>query len=145
MVRLAGADDGCRHGRFRKYPPQGDLCTRNAARLRNLGGAIGLAGINTIMQDRLALHWMRLVENLTPGNPTLRDFLARASDGMSINLGEAGDAAATRLLANMVRRQADVLTFSDVLLMMAAVFFASVLLIPLLRKPRPAPKAGGAH
>jgi len=113
--------------------------------MRNLGGAIGLAGINTIMQDRLALHWMRLVENLTPGNPTLRDFLSRAGDSMSVNLGEAGDAAATRLLANMVRRQADVLTFSDVLLMMAAVFFVSILLIPLLRKPRPAPKPGGAH
>jgi hypothetical protein len=28
---------------------------------------------------------------------------------------------------------------------MAAVFIASLALIPLLRKPRPAPGAGGAH
>src|SRR4030095_7657553 len=113
--------------------------------MRNLGGAIGLAGINTIMIDRLALHWMRLVETLTPGNPHLRAILAHAGAGLSTNLGEAGDSAATRLLANMVRRQADVLTFSDVLLLMAVVFFASLALIPLLRKPRPAPKPGGAH
>jgi MFS transporter, DHA2 family, multidrug resistance protein len=113
--------------------------------MRNLGGAIGLAGINTIMIDRLALHWMRLVESLTPGNPNLREFLANAGAGLSTNLGEAGDPAATRLLANMVRRQADVLTFSDVLLLMAVVFFASLALIPLLRKPHLAPKPGGAH
>jgi DHA2 family multidrug resistance protein len=113
--------------------------------MRNLGGAIGLAGINTIMQDRLALHWMRLVENLTPGNPNLREFLSRTGDGLSINLGEAGDRAAVKMLANMVRHQADVLTFSDVLLLMASVFFVSVALIPLLRKPRPAPKASAAH
>ncbi|HEV8388876.1 MAG TPA: DHA2 family efflux MFS transporter permease subunit [Dongiaceae bacterium] len=113
--------------------------------MRNLGGAIGLAGINTIMQDRLALHWLRLVENLTPGNPNMRAFLERAGDGFSIGLGEAGDSAAVKLLARMVRHQADVLTFSDVLLLMALVFFASVALIPLLRKPRPAPKSSGAH
>ncbi len=111
--------------------------------MRNLGGAIGLAGINTIMIDRLALHWMRLVENLTPGNPNLQEFLSNAGAGLSANLGAAGDAAAIRLLATMVRRQADVLTFGDVLLLMALVFFAGVALIPLLRKPRPAP--GGGH
>jgi DHA2 family multidrug resistance protein len=113
--------------------------------MRNLGGAIGLAGINTIMIDRLALHWMRLVENLTPGNPNLQEFLSNAGAGLSVDLGAAGDAAATKLLADMVRQQADVLTFADVLLLLAAVFFASALLIPLLRKPRPAPTAGAAH
>jgi MFS transporter, DHA2 family, multidrug resistance protein len=113
--------------------------------MRNLGGAIGLAGINTIMIDRLALHWMRLVENLTPGNPNLQQFLAQTGAGLSTNLGFPGDAAATRLLADMVRRQADVLTFSDVMLLMALVFFVSAALIPLLRKPRPAPSAGGGH
>src|SRR5262245_35564946 len=113
--------------------------------MRNLGGAIGLAGINTIMQDRLALHWMRLVENLTPGKPQLQEFLSDAGTGLSLQMGEAGDSAAVRLLANLVRQQADVLTFADVLLLMAMVFFAGLLLIPLLRKPRPAPAAGGGH
>jgi DHA2 family multidrug resistance protein len=113
--------------------------------MRNLGGAIGLAGINTILQDRLALHWMRLVENLTPGNPQLQAFLSDAGTGLSLQMGEAGDSAAVRLLANLVRQQADVLTFADVLLLMATVFFAGLLLIPLLRKPRPAPAAGGGH
>ena len=113
--------------------------------MRNLGGAIGLAGINTIMQDRLALHWMRLVETLTPGNPQLQAFLSETGNGLSLQMGEAGDSAAVRLLANLVRQQADVLTFADVLLLMAMVFFAGLLLIPLLRKPRPAPAAGGGH
>jgi DHA2 family multidrug resistance protein len=113
--------------------------------MRNLGGAIGLAAINTVMIDRLALHWMRLVENLTPGNPNLQEFLAGAGAGLSPQLGDAGNSAAVKLLATMVRQQADVLTFADVLLLMAAVFFAGILLIPLLRRPKPAPSAGGAH
>jgi len=74
--------------------------------MRNLGGAIGLAGINTIMQDRLALHWMRLVETLTPGNPQLQAFLSETGNGLSLQMGEAGDSAAVRLLANLVRQGA---------------------------------------
>jgi hypothetical protein len=34
--------------------------------MRNLGGAIGLAGINTIINDRFALHWARLVAKVQP-------------------------------------------------------------------------------
>ena len=44
---------------------------KNAAGLynltRDLGGALGLATIGTVMNERLHFHWNRLIENINPG------------------------------------------------------------------------------
>ena len=44
---------------------------KNAAGLynltRDLGGAIGLATIGTVMNERLHFHWNRLIEDINPG------------------------------------------------------------------------------
>jgi DHA2 family multidrug resistance protein len=44
----------------------------------------------------------------------------------------------------MVARESLVITFNDALLLMAAVFFTALLLMPLIRKPRGA-EAAEAH
>lgn len=51
--------------------------------------------------------------------------------------------AALQTLSNMVARESLVITFNDALLLMAAVFFAALLLMPLIRKPKAA--AAGVH
>jgi len=53
------------------------------------------------------------------------------------------DMAALHTLSNLVARESLVITFNDALLLMAAVFFAALLLMPLIRKPKAA--AAGAH
>jgi MFS transporter, DHA2 family, multidrug resistance protein len=106
--------------------------------MRNLGGAIGLAAINTVLTDRLALHWARLGENLTLGNPQVQAFLENSGAAMGGRLGSNGDAGAVKLLAQMVYRQAEVMTIADTQVIMAAIFFGALLLIPLLKKPRTA-------
>ena len=57
--------------------PQDKL--KNAAGLynltRDLGGAIVLATIGTIMNDRLHFHWNRLIENINPARPAVQQFL----------------------------------------------------------------------
>jgi DHA2 family multidrug resistance protein len=107
--------------------------------MRNLGGAIGLAAINTALTERLALHQARLAESVTAMKPAARAFL----DGMTNKLTGMipGDPALAALkeLSLLVRREATVLTFADTLLMMAAVFAVALLLMPLVRKPRAAP------
>ncbi len=40
--------------------------------MRNLGGAVGLALINTLLNKRLDLHLARLHENVSWGRPSLR-------------------------------------------------------------------------
>ena len=102
--------------------------------MRNLGGAIGLAAINTVMIDRAALHLNRLGDNLNPAHPLVQDTL----DGLAARFdGLVADpsAAAAKLLANMVQREAMVLTFNDLFLVMAGVFLSALLFMPLVRKP----------
>ena len=52
---------------------------KNAAGLynltRDLGGAIGLATIGTVMNDRLHFHWNRLIENINPARSAVQQFL----------------------------------------------------------------------
>ena len=104
--------------------------------MRNLGGAIGLGAINTVLIDRLALHYQRLSENINAARPTVQGFL----DGLSDRLGDMvpvdPDLAALRKLNDLVTREATVLTFNDALLIMAGVFAFALLLMPLIRKPK---------
>jgi MFS transporter, DHA2 family, multidrug resistance protein len=110
--------------------------------MRNLGGAIGLGAINTVLIDRLALHYQRLSENITSARPAVTGFL----DGLSSRLGDMlpvdPDLAALRKLNDLVAREATVLTFNDALLLMAGVFGFALLLMPLIRKPQAATAAG---
>ena len=43
--------------------------------MRDLGGAIGLASIGTIMNTRLHFHWNRLIEDINPARPVVQQFL----------------------------------------------------------------------
>ncbi len=110
--------------------------------MRNLGGAIGLGALNTVLIDRLALHYERLAENVTAARPATQGFL----DGLAGRLGDMipGDAdlAALRKLSDLVAREATVLTFNDALLLMAGVFAFALLLMPLIRRPQAAMAAG---
>ncbi|WP_448206569.1 DHA2 family efflux MFS transporter permease subunit [Azospirillum sp. sgz302134] len=108
--------------------------------MRNLGGAIGLAVINTVLIDRLALHMNRLGDNLNLARPLVQDTI----DGLTAKFdGLVADpqAAAMKTLAGMVQREALVLTFNDCLLLMAGVFFGALLLMPLVRRPGGKPAA----
>ncbi len=104
--------------------------------MRNLGGAIGLAGINYLMTERLNLHWARLVDRMTAANPNVTAYLDQIGRSMGTRLGSSGDNAALKSLANLVMREAQVLTFADVSLIMAAIFIAAIALVPLLRVPK---------
>jgi DHA2 family multidrug resistance protein len=106
--------------------------------MRNLGGAIGLAAINTVLSQRVQLHWNRLAAKINPARPGVQD----AIDHISTRLGDVinGDpnAAAIRLVSQLVSREAMVMTLNDCLLLVAAAFGCALLLMPLVRKPREA-------
>jgi DHA2 family multidrug resistance protein len=111
--------------------------------MRNLGGAIGLAAINTVMTERFALHSSRLAEAVTWSRPEVQSWLDAAAARLSSALSpDAAQEAALRLAAGLVRREAMVMTFSDCLLVMASVFAAALLLMPLVRRPRAAVDGG---
>ncbi len=111
--------------------------------MRNLGGAFGLALINTTLNKRMDLHLERLREAVVWGRSAADEALARMTAGLAARGSDAG-LAATRELALMVRRQAEVLALGDVFLGLTLIFLALVGLAAAMRRPQQV-GAGGAH
>jgi DHA2 family multidrug resistance protein len=111
---------------------------KNAAGLynltRDLGGALGLATIGTIMNLRLHFHWSRLIENINPARPAVQHFLDAQSSRLDPHFPGGAGPATMKLLAGIVQREALVLTFNDVILMMGALFALGLFVMPLVRR-----------
>jgi DHA2 family multidrug resistance protein len=112
---------------------------------RNLGGAVGLAVITTELNHRFDLHIQRLHEAVTWGRDAAVERLTAMTHALAPSLGSSAETGALANLANLVRREALVMAFSDIFLMIAVIFGVMLLLVPLARRPRPAPAGAGAH
>jgi DHA2 family multidrug resistance protein len=98
--------------------------------MRNLGGAIGLAGINTIIGERFDLHRARLAETITTARIPVSEAMAAAGEGDREALFGLSS------LIQLVEREARVMTYNDVWLIMCATIASGLLLIPFVRKVR---------
>jgi MFS transporter, DHA2 family, multidrug resistance protein len=109
---------------------------------RNLGGAVGLALINQVLNERTDLHISRLQERVTWGNTTATETLNMFTQ----RLQGAGDAAlmAMKQLSQIVHRQAVVMGYGDAFFILTLFYFSLALLVMLLKKPAAIP-AGPAH
>jgi len=103
---------------------------------RDLGGAIVLATIGTIMSQRLHFHWNRLIEDVNPARPAVQHFLDSATARLDSHFTGDNTARAVKLLGDIVQREALVLTFNDVILLLSTMFVIGLLLLPLVRRPR---------
>jgi MFS transporter, DHA2 family, multidrug resistance protein len=119
---------------------------RNAAGLynltRDLGGAIGLATIGTLMNQRLHFHWNRLIEDINPARPVVQQFLDAHTNRLDSLIHGDTSRAAVKLLANLVQREALVLTYNDALMLIGAVFVAALFMMPFVRRPGVTPVSG---
>jgi DHA2 family multidrug resistance protein len=116
--------------------------------MRNLGGAIGIAGCGTILNDRTNLHFARIAESLSPTNTTAMTTLQRLTERYTaVFHGDAtlGHTAALKQLYNLVLREALTETFSDAFLLISIALFAVAFLAPLMRSivPPKVPSADG--
>ena len=117
--------------------------------MRNLGGAIGIAACGTILNDRANLHFLRLAEHLTPARadvagPARRHgrALRRASSAAT---RRTATTAALERLWSLTWREAQVLTYADAFLAVAACFALATAMVPLMRKPAPRQAAAAAE
>jgi MFS transporter, DHA2 family, multidrug resistance protein len=125
--------------------PQDKL--KNAAGLynltRDLGGAIVLATIGTLMNNRLHFHWNRLIEDINLARPAVQHYLDMQTNHLDpLVRGDTGRAA-LKLLANMVQREALVLTYNDAIMLVGGLFVAALFMMPLVRRPRATPMSPG--
>ena len=100
---------------------------------RNLGGAVGLAVINQVLNQRTDLHISRLQERVNWGNATATETLNMFTQ----RLQGMGDAAlmAMKQLSQIVHRQAVVMGYGDAFFMLTVFYFGLSLLVMLLKKP----------
>ncbi|GGD06228.1 DHA2 family efflux MFS transporter permease subunit [Aureimonas glaciei] len=101
---------------------------------RNLGGAVGLAIINTLLTNREVLHYERLAESVRWGRGVVEERMANMAASMNAN-GLDGSLTAVSQMSQIVRREAMVMSFSDVFLFLTVLFGALVLLSVFIQKP----------
>ncbi|WP_061935232.1 DHA2 family efflux MFS transporter permease subunit [Aureimonas sp. AU22] len=102
---------------------------------RNLGGAVGLALINTMINDRTALHYDRLAERVRWGSQVAEDRMAEIAGNLSA-AGIDGSQAAISQMVGLVRREASVMAFSDVFLFLTGLFVALCVLCVFVQRPQ---------
>jgi MFS transporter, DHA2 family, multidrug resistance protein len=111
---------------------------------RNLGGAVGLAIINTVMNQRLDLHLARLHEQVRWGSFQAEQTLNNITNGLS-SLGSDAGSAALKRLSGLVHQQAMTLAIADIFYLLTFLFLAITLCAPLMQRPAAQKAAGGGH
>ena len=104
---------------------------------RNMGGAMGLAVINTIMDWRYAFHWQHLAALTDPTRVPVQEMLAQSGAFLAGNLGDNGQQAAIALLQQKVSIQATTLAFNDITLMLSGLILSVLLFLPFIKKAPP--------
>ncbi|WP_416306376.1 DHA2 family efflux MFS transporter permease subunit [Neptunicella sp. SCSIO 80796] len=105
--------------------------------MRNLGGAVGLATMDTIRDVRFDYHWTQLIHAID----TTRDVVVQQLYQSQMQLtGMVNDpaAAAIKQMAQRVMAQARVLSFNDLFLILGVLYLCAVPLMIFMRKPAPA-------
>jgi len=111
---------------------------------RNLGGAVGLALINTVLNARWDLHLARLHERFTWANGAALERLDAMRRQFEVFGGDA-NGMALKAMTNTVRIQGLVMSFEDVFLVLTVLFLGMACGTPLIRRPRGAAPAGAGH
>jgi DHA2 family multidrug resistance protein len=110
---------------------------------RNLGGALGLALINTVLDHRTDFHITRLHDKVTWGNAQAVEMLNMFTQKFQ-GMGDASRMA-MKQLSQIVHRQAVVMSFGDAFFALSAFYVGLSLMVMLLNKPSNPAAAGGGH
>ncbi len=94
---------------------------------RNLGGAVGLAGLTTVLNDRTDLHVARLHEGLTFASQPAMEMLNNLTANFH-SYGSDAKAMALKQLMAMTHRQGAVMAFADVFYLLMLIFVALAVL-----------------
>jgi MFS transporter, DHA2 family, multidrug resistance protein len=111
--------------------------------MRNTGGAFGLAGLTTIVNDRTDVHLARLHEQITWSRVPAMETLDQLTQRFSA-YGTDAQAMALKKLMQITHGQGVVMAFADVFLLLTLLFAALAMAAVFVRKPS-ASAGGGGH
>ena len=106
--------------------------------MRNLGGAIGIAVVNTWLGDMTRLHALRLSEALGALPRAAGDAFGQLNHFMGQVTPDPQRAAlmADAMMTRVVGREALTLAFDDVFRLMAYLFLAALVMVPFCKPPK---------
>jgi DHA2 family multidrug resistance protein len=111
--------------------------------MRNLGGAIGIAVVNTWLADNTRIQAARLGESLGQAGRRAPDFIAAVAGQLAARAGDQNQTLrlAQGEFAQLAGRFALTASFEEVFRMMAWLFVAALVMVPFCR---PAPQGAAA-
>lgn len=104
--------------------------------MRNLGGAIGLALLDTLFEHRFDHHYEMLRQSLDPARPGIVEQVEGLAAVLSTRLGDGlqAELGALALLKGLVVRESLVLTWNDLFLALSLVFALALFALPFARR-----------
>ncbi|MBB3563312.1 DHA2 family multidrug resistance protein [Rhizobium sp. BK512] len=115
--------------------------------MRNLGGAVGIASLQTFLSKREQFHSNILTNSVSVFEEATRDRVARMT-AYFMNHGATDQALATHkavvAIALKLRKQANIMAFSDTFFLLGVALVVALLATLLLKKPGQV-SGGGAH
>ena len=111
--------------------------------MRNIGASIGIASVTTISARHAQMHANDLSQHVNPYNPLSQATLQGMKQALMARGMDAVTATkqAYAAIYGMVQRQAAMMAYIDVFLLLAIMFAACLPLILLMRKPPKGPAA----
>jgi DHA2 family multidrug resistance protein len=117
--------------------------------MRNLGGAVGIAVVNTLLRDHARAAASRFGEALGPGGRHATEVVADVADRLAAVTPDPAHAMlmAQGLFARVVAREALTVSFDDVFRLLAWMFIGALVMVPFCRPPANAapPPPDAAH
>jgi DHA2 family multidrug resistance protein len=101
--------------------------------IRNLGGSVGIAFATTMAARRSQFHQSRLVENLTPFDPSY--IAAKMKAGSMLTAKGAHGIPADAGIYRELMRQSNMLGFNDAFFIIAVTLLSVLLLVLLMQPP----------
>jgi DHA2 family multidrug resistance protein len=108
---------------------------------RNIGGSVGIAVVTTLLAQRSQIHQTTLVSHVTVWDPATRERLAQWASHF-VTRGSDAFTAERQAVAMLYREtvtQAQLLAYADDFWLLAMMFAAVPLLLPLMRRIRMEP------
>ncbi|HEY4125213.1 MAG TPA: DHA2 family efflux MFS transporter permease subunit [Rhizomicrobium sp.] len=105
--------------------------------MRNLGGAIGIALVDTVLEQRTPGHAAHLVAQLQAGSRTTAQFVGLPLQYFHDKPLGPVDAFTKSLVEPLVKKAGVTLSFNDAWLMIGVLFVLSLAALPLVTRVRP--------
>jgi DHA2 family multidrug resistance protein len=101
--------------------------------MRNLGGAIGLALIDTILEQRTAGHANALIAKLQAGDPGTARFVGLPVEYFHGHPMGPIDPSIRAYVEPLIQRAAFVMSFNEAWLLIGVLFLISIFFVPFVR------------